>query len=72
MLRSRYCCQFVTKFEFSRQIEKKIFNQFMKICPMGSELYHADRRADGRNSIGETRDIFPHIRRWEGGVKNRV
>jgi hypothetical protein len=35
------------KLEFSRRIFEKSSN-FMKICPLGTELFHADRRLDGQ------------------------
>jgi hypothetical protein len=37
------------KFEFSRQIsEKYSTSNFMKIRPVGAELFHADGRTDGQ------------------------
>jgi len=33
------------KLEFSRQVFGK-YSNFMKICPVGAELFHADRRID--------------------------
>jgi len=42
--------QFLIKFEFSRQIFEKKNTQksdFMKIRPVGAELFHADRWTDG-------------------------
>jgi hypothetical protein len=69
MLSSRYCCQFLTKFEFARQIFKKYSTNFMKICPVGTELFHADRQAGKRNSTGETRGIFPIFEGRKAGEK---
>jgi hypothetical protein len=37
------------KLEFSRQILEKIeIARFIKISPVGAELFRADRRTDGR------------------------
>jgi len=42
------------KFEFSRQIlEKYPISNFIKIHPVGAELFHANRRTDGRKD-GQT------------------
>jgi hypothetical protein len=46
MQSTRYSCQILIKFEFSRWIfEKKNIQllNFMKIHPVGAELFHADR-----------------------------
>jgi len=44
----RYSCRILMKIEFSRQILKntKISN-FVKIRPVGAELFHADRLTHG-------------------------
>jgi len=41
------------KLEFSRQIFEKCSN-FINICPLGAELFHADRRTD-RHEEGNSR-----------------
>jgi hypothetical protein len=43
----RYCCRILNKLEFSRQfsINPQISN-FMKIRPVGAELFHAHGRTD--------------------------
>jgi hypothetical protein len=44
-----YSCQISIKFVFSRQIvEKSWISNFMKIRPVGAELFRADGRTDGR------------------------
>jgi hypothetical protein len=37
-----HSCPFVMKLEFSRQIFEKYSFNFMKIRPVGAELFHAD------------------------------
>jgi len=40
------------KLEFSRQIFEKLpVLNFMQICPLRAELFHADRRVDGQTWI---------------------
>jgi hypothetical protein len=43
-----YSCQNLTKLEFSRQIfrQNSQIQNFMKIYPVGDELFHADRQTD--------------------------
>ena len=45
---TRHSCPNLMKLEFSRHIfEKNIqISNFMKICPVGAELFHADGRTD--------------------------
>jgi hypothetical protein len=45
---TRYSCQILMKLEFSRQIFEKNFQiwNFMKIRPVGAELFHADGQTD--------------------------
>jgi hypothetical protein len=55
------------KFEFSRQIfEKSSVSNFMKIHPVGAELFHADKQADGWTDPTDTHDEvnnrFPQFR----------
>jgi hypothetical protein len=46
-LSSRYSCQILIKFEFSRQIlENTQMSNFITIRPEGAELFHADGRTD--------------------------
>jgi len=49
-----YSCHILTKIEFSRPIfEKYSISNFMKICVVGAELFHADgqrARCDEGNS----------------------
>jgi len=35
-------CQIVLKLEFSREIFEKCISNFMKIHPVGAELFHTD------------------------------
>ena len=45
-----YSCPILMKVEFTRQILEKDSNiSFMKIRPVGAELFHADRRTDGKD-----------------------
>jgi hypothetical protein len=47
MWSTRYSCQIFMKLEFSRQIfEKSRTSIFMKICPAGPEIFHADGQTD--------------------------
>ena len=40
------------KLDFCRQIlENPQISYFLKICPVGAELFHADRRTDGRTDM---------------------
>jgi len=34
------------KLEFSRQFFEKQISSFMKICPVGADLFHAHRQTD--------------------------
>jgi hypothetical protein len=48
-LNTRSSCHILIKFEFSRYIfEKTQIPNFIKILPVGAELFHADIRRDGR------------------------
>jgi hypothetical protein len=49
MQSTRYSCELLLTLEFSRQIFKKKYSNFMKISPVGAELFHADRRTDRRH-----------------------
>jgi len=46
----RYSCQVPMKLEYSRQIFEK-YSDFMKIRPVGAELFHADGQTDHRFSL---------------------
>jgi len=48
------------KLEFYRQIFEKysVLSKFMKICPVGAELFHADRRTDRHD---EANSRFPQF-----------
>jgi hypothetical protein len=51
---NRYACQIPLKLEFSRQIFKYTqISNFMKIRPVGAELFHADGRTN-RGTEGQT------------------
>jgi hypothetical protein len=42
-----YSCPILTKLEFCRQLSKKTqISNFMKILPLGAEVFHADRQTD--------------------------
>jgi hypothetical protein len=42
-----YCCQIVMKLEFYRQIVQKILiSSFMKIPPVGDEVFYVERERD--------------------------
>jgi hypothetical protein len=44
------------KLQFSRQIVKNnLISNFIKIRPLGAELYHADRRTDGGTDLTNLR-----------------
>ena len=50
MLSAPYSFQILIKIEFHRQIfEKTSNNDFVKICLVGAELFHADRQTDGHD-----------------------
>jgi hypothetical protein len=49
MFCTRYSCRILITLKFSRQILGKIqISNFVKIRPVGAELFHADRQKDGR------------------------
>jgi hypothetical protein len=41
------------KREFSRQIFEKYISNFLKICPVGAELFHADRHDEGKSRFSQ-------------------
>jgi hypothetical protein len=43
----RYSCQILMKLGFSRQIFEK-YSNFMKIRPLGAELFQAEEWTDGQ------------------------
>ena len=43
---TRYSCQILIKLEFSRHTFEKQIPNFMKIRPMGAQLFHADRKTN--------------------------
>jgi hypothetical protein len=45
MYSARYSVKILKKFEFFRQISEKIKSSFMKILPVGAELFHVDIQA---------------------------
>jgi len=50
--RTSYACPILIKLEFSGQIfENSEISNFMKICPVGLELLHADRQTDRRTDM---------------------
>ena len=54
-IKSRYSCQILMKLEFCRQISKNTqISNLMNICAVGAELFHAERRRDGRTDDGQT------------------
>jgi hypothetical protein len=54
MYSTHYSCQILIKLEFYQQIFKKKTPYFMKICPVGAELFHADRQT-GRHDEANNR-----------------
>jgi hypothetical protein len=49
MRRPRYFCPILMRLEFSRHVFQKVSNSdFIKICPVGTELFHGDGRTDGQ------------------------
>ena len=48
---TRFSSQILMKHEFSRQIFEKCVSNFMKIRPVGAELFHASIRTDGQRVI---------------------
>jgi len=52
MKSTRYSYPILTKIEFSRQFsENPQISYFMKIRPVGAELFYAERRTDGWTSV---------------------
>jgi len=63
MSNTHYTCQIVIKREFSQLFSKN--NQvctFKKICPMGTELFHAYERTDGRKDRRSYQSFFAILR----------
>jgi hypothetical protein len=60
MSSTRYSCQSLEKLEVSRQTFEK-YSNFMKIHPVGAELFHVDGRADGRTGITMLIVAFRHF-----------
>jgi hypothetical protein len=50
---THYSCQILMKLEFSQLIFEKNpqMSNFMKICPMGAELFHVERQTDKKLTI---------------------
>ena len=47
-----YSCRIVMKFEFSQQIFENVqISNFMKIRPLGTQLFHTNRWTDGRTDM---------------------
>jgi len=59
------------KFEFSRQIcQKKLKIKFLKICPVGAELFHADgRRTDMTKLYSRFSEILRKYKNYFGMYK---
>jgi hypothetical protein len=56
MQSTRYSCHILIKFEFSRQIlENPQKRNFTKICPVGTKLFHEDRRRTDRHDEADNR-----------------
>jgi len=50
MKTTRYSCQILTKLEFSGQIFET-YASVMKMCPVGAELFCADRQIDRQTDM---------------------
>jgi hypothetical protein len=51
------------KLEFSQQILKNTqISYFLKICPVGAELFHGDRRTNGQTDISKLIVTFAILR----------
>ena len=62
MYSTRYSCSILMKLEFSRQFSKNTeISNFMKIRPVGAELFHADRRTDEQTRRSE-QSLFAILR----------
>ena len=54
-----YSCQILMKLAYSRQILKNNrIRNLMKIHPVGAELFHAERRTDGRTDMTKLIVVF--------------
>jgi hypothetical protein len=52
MQSTRYSCRTLMKVEFSVNFSKNSqISNFMKISPVGAELFHTDRRTNGRTGM---------------------
>jgi hypothetical protein len=75
---TRHYCQILTKFEFSRQIFKKNaqISNFMKICPVVTEMLHvegqSDRRTDGPTDVTKLIFVFLNFANAPDYMKNSV
>jgi len=52
-----YSCHIIMTLEFSRQIKKNTMSNLMKILSVGAELFHEDRRRNGRTD-GRTERVW--------------
>ena len=62
------------KFEYSRfSFEKAQASYFVKICPVGVELFHANRRTDGRTE-GRTdvTKLLEAVHNFENAPNNEI
>jgi hypothetical protein len=53
MSSARYHCQILMKHEFSRQIKNPQISNFMKIRPVGGELFHSDGRDSAKSHFSQ-------------------
>ena len=73
MYTNLYCCRILRKLEFSLESRKKKNIQkpnFIKIPPVGAELFHANRWTGGRTD-GDVTKLIVAFRKFENANKKK-
>ena len=70
VLSTRYSCQIFKKFGFVLTFSKILVSNFMKICPVGAELFHLDIQTDRHNeaNICFSKFLQKRLKMWNESV----